>query len=682
MWAVLKSYWERHGSDRDAFTWLDPLYKRDTVNRMEEFYSEPIAVLGLSCYTWNFDLNCEVARWVKERNPGCVVVAGGPDPDYKDPDFFRKHPYIDMIVVKDGEIPFMKILETVLEGKRDFSHIPGLYLPSPTQALRIVGDNSIVHQFTGNTEVPDVFDYSPYIDQAPFYERAMAQHDRGWIMATWETNRGCPYSCSYCDWGSSTMSKVRKFEMNRVEAEVDFLCRIGVDHLFLVDANFGILARDVEITDHLTATKAKYGFPKKLYYSSAKNNPDRTVEIVKRLYGAGLLIEHGLSVQHTDLEVLKATDRSNIGAAKYREVVGLLGEAGIPCEVQLILGIPGDTLEKWKTCLAEVMEWGVHENYQISPYALLPNAPAADPAFRQKWKIDTLTRALIPYGGIRVKDSMLGVTESNIIVSSLHFSREDWLEAQTYTSFVKAYHNSALTRMPAMYLWFVHGVPYREFYDALIDDFTRQSAQFGKLYTRVREVYAHFLNTREATDEMELEDFPACPFVVDPPKWAFVKTILQLDTFYRELSAFLRARYPNIKNLQSVIDYQRNLVATPDYSYKVGKSFPVNRDWPAFFDAARKLTDFRKLEEPEAFWLPRIAEIAEEDRVGSTSQASLNRRLDFGDGNMDERWMRWLDKVVMRPNSAEFTNLPHPQLRKGLRFPGQRAAGAVKVGAR
>src|SRR5947209_2679156 len=28
------------------------------------------------------------------------------------------------------------------------------------------------------------------------------------VVAPWETNRGCPYSCTFCDWGSNTLSKL------------------------------------------------------------------------------------------------------------------------------------------------------------------------------------------------------------------------------------------------------------------------------------------------------------------------------------------------------------------------------------------------------------------------------------------------------------------------------------------
>src|SRR6516164_8053133 len=80
VWAILKSYWEHHASDPKAVAWLDPLYERDTAyNGLEKHCDGPVDVLGLSCYTWNWELNCSVARRTKEQNPNCVVVAGGPD---------------------------------------------------------------------------------------------------------------------------------------------------------------------------------------------------------------------------------------------------------------------------------------------------------------------------------------------------------------------------------------------------------------------------------------------------------------------------------------------------------------------------------------------------------------------------------------------------------------------------
>ncbi len=663
-WAVLKSYWDHHGADPGTVTWIDPIFERQTVGEHLSRTAPP-DVLGLSCYTWNWDLQCEVARWAKEVNPHCLVVAGGPDPDYKDRAFFSKHPYIDMIVVKDGEIPFTRILETVLKGERDFRQIGGLYLPLTPSSFEVLQPSGAPHFFTGPTEVPTVFDHSPYIENSGLFERVMAAHRGKTVQATWETNRGCPYSCSFCDWGSSTMSKVRKFDMARVEAEAEWFGRLGVPFVHLADANFGILPRDIDIAERMASVREKYGFPKTLFYSAAKNNPDRVVEIAKRIYIAGLKNQHILAVQHTDEDVLAATERSNIPAQKYREVVTKLAETGMPSEVQLILGIPGDTPEKWKSCFAEIMDWGVHESYQVSPYQLLPNAPAADPKYREKWQIETVDRELVLFGGIRLKTA--GFVKSTLIVSSKTYSREDWVEMSTYAAFIKAWHNGALARLPVMYLHFTHGVPWRELYGAVIDEFARKSPVMAPLYARVQSAFDDLQRNPEGSDQLELEDFPNCAFCVDPAKWLFVKTCVRIKEFYAELSRFLTSRFPEAKNLQSAIDYQRNLLILPDFSAETGRVFPIRHDWPEYFRRAHSLGRYEPLPEPDTFLLPHVAEVHDQE-VPARSE-----RLNFGSGNPspETRWYRWLESTVTQCNfSAPFSNFMHVRIRRGMTIPG------------
>src|SRR5262249_31147643 len=90
MWSVLKSHWERHGDGGDQFEWLDPIFQNaDPSFLLQPYGGVRIDVLGLSCYTWNWTLQCRIAEWIKRNNTDCVIIAGGPEPDYKDPDFFR-----------------------------------------------------------------------------------------------------------------------------------------------------------------------------------------------------------------------------------------------------------------------------------------------------------------------------------------------------------------------------------------------------------------------------------------------------------------------------------------------------------------------------------------------------------------------------------------------------------------
>ena len=134
-----------------------PCQRGDPASLLEPYRGTQIDVLGLSCYTWNWEIQRRIAGLIKAENPHCCVVAGGPDPAYKDSQFFSKHPYIDVVVVNDGEIPFTRILEALSEDRAELHAIPGLYLPDGETRVPVS---------TGPPEVSTVFDYSPYVDQS------------------------------------------------------------------------------------------------------------------------------------------------------------------------------------------------------------------------------------------------------------------------------------------------------------------------------------------------------------------------------------------------------------------------------------------------------------------------------------------------------------------------------------
>ena len=76
-----------------------------------------------------------------------------------------------------------------------------------------------------------------------------------------ETNRGCPFQCTFCDWGSATAAKVTKFEQERLDAELQWMADRKIQYVFVCDANFGIQKRDVEIAESVAKIKQKTGYP-------------------------------------------------------------------------------------------------------------------------------------------------------------------------------------------------------------------------------------------------------------------------------------------------------------------------------------------------------------------------------------------------------------------------------------
>jgi len=641
LWATLKTSSEQQPALSGRFDWLDPIYRNGTAeDLLATVEPASIAVLGLSCYTWNFSLQCEIATLVKRANPHCLVVAGGPQPNVNDRRFFRRHPYIDLVVKQDGELTFNKILAAIAAGDWDFTKVPGLALPS--------GEGRAVC-FTGAPELPTQFGVSPYIAQSAYFERLLKEHGPGRLNAVWETNRGCPYSCSFCDWGSNSLTKIRRFDIDRVMSEVDWLGRMNLNFIFLADANFGILPRDVDIAREIAAVRRRHGGPGYLYYSPPKNNPDRGLAIAKTLFDSGISPMHALTIQHTDPVVLASTDRQNISPEKQRDLAHTLLDLGIPSDVHLILGIPGDSYERWKNCFADLMEWGIHEDYTVFFYNLLPNAPAADPAFISQWGIQTLERRARHRSGMIRRGSAGGVIREHIIISSHTFTADDWVRMNVYASFVRALHCCSMTRLIAIYLHRTHGISYRAFYECIVETFFAKTFRGGRLHGEIEQIFRACLQTDAILENTELDVLPEFPYYVTVVISVFVKLCVQFGDFFEQLSDFLHSQFEHVANLRSIVDYQKNLVILPSYDARQGKTFNVEHDWTDYFEAARN-------GEPARLAEPKKIRGVIHVRDTTCGNPPASRLLDWFTLEGAERWHSWLLRTAFVRSSSMSCN--------------------------
>ncbi|MCA9311368.1 MAG: B12-binding domain-containing radical SAM protein [Phycisphaerales bacterium] len=650
MWGVLKTWWEQHAEHPGMIRWNDPVYRMDPPETIARALAEqPIDVLGLSCYTWNWRLQQRIAALIRTSHPDCLIIAGGPHPDHTYPDFFTDNPFIDAVVVKDGEIPFARILERTLTfpTMRDFHRagrplddIPGLCLPGRAGAL------------TAPPETPATFTVSHYLAQRSYYERFIAAHPAG-VVAAWETSRGCPFRCSYCDWGSATMSKVRRFDMQRLHDEIDWFARSGITVIFSVDSNFGMFKSDVELTDTIVRAKQEHGFPQYFVWSNAKNVPDRTVEITRKVVRAGLDTAHTLSIQHSNLDVLAATDRENISVEKQIRVVRELQADHVPISAQLILGLPGDTPALWRRTFTDLMEWGIHDGYIVTPYHLLPNAPAAAPDYRARWQIDTIERYIYDGPGARRNTPVDPLTEAraDIIVATSTFTRPDWVRMSVESSLLRALHNGGITQAIARYLRTTHALSYADFYDDLLDRFLPRSEILLRTTATLAACFSRFL---DHDDHMALLPMPGTPgdqWHVEPHRWAFATLCIDLDELLATLTAHLRQQHPGITRLPDLGRYQRQLVVRPDYDARRGLTTTIDHDWPAWFARQDTVIPGEPVPEPRSTPGARLV-------IESTGWDDGTGRapFDWPVGTHAAAWERWFHAIAVNRMSATRCN--------------------------
>lgn len=631
MWGVLKTYWEQHGSSRDLVRWYDPIHEmRDPSELTTPFENQPIDVIGLSCYTWNWRLQQKIAERIRAIHPDCLIVAGGPHPDYRDLGFFAENPAIDAVVVKDGEVPFTRILERVLsfESMRDFRvagspmhDIPGLCLP---------GGNG---QLTSPAVVPDRYDVSPYLEQREYYERFFAEHTG--VCVAWETSRGCPFKCSYCDWGSSTMSKVRRFDMDRLHKEIEWFGKNKAISLFSVDSNFGMFKTDVDLTDKIVEAKKSFGYPNYFVYSNAKNVPGRTVEITRKVVQAGLDTAHTLSIQHSSEDVLEATDRKNISIDKQIQVVRDLQADGIPISVQLILGLPRDTPELWRRTFTDLMEWGIHDGYVITNYHLLPNAPAAQPEYRETWGLKTVERYIYDGNGIQENEPIdpLTYARGEVIVETSSFDRDDWVTMSTEAAIIRGLHNPGVTQSIARGLHHLIDLSYESFYGLVIERVFDSCDELRQTRDRVHDCYSNFLRDEHSRALLPIPGRDDDDLLTEPHRWLYARICMQHALFYHHLADSLVDAFGHEEIIRSLCAYQQAILVRPEYDARIGAQLRCAHDWVRFFHGLDQEASDLRAPEPVDGSI-QITDSGWDDRSG---RSDYNWRV----GDDTDAWTGW-----------------------------------------
>ena len=452
---LLEAHVRRYAAHAGRFEFLLPVYKR---MRVEAAVDELIAadIVGFSCYVWNIKLSLAIARRLKERKPGILIVFGGPQVPDRSEAFLREHPYVDVAVNGEGENAFVKLLEAY--PARNWAGIAN---------LSYLQDGAFVVQAKG-PRIRDLADVpSPYLE-GTFAPLMRARPQENWIVL-WETNRGCPFQCTFCDWGSATQAKVFQFDLARLEAEIDWFARHKIEFVFCCDANFGILARDIQLAEALARSKAASGYPKAVSVQNTKNATDRAYLTQKILSDAGMNKGVTLSMQSLDPGTLKAIKRQNIALDTYEELQRRFTRDRVETYSDLILGLPGETFESWVDGIVWLMDNGQHNRIQFNNLSILPNAEMGDPAYQAKFGMRTVeTRIVNIHGAMEVDPD--GIYEvQDLVVETASMPAADWRRARSYAWMAALVHYNKLLQIPILVAHEKCAVPYRRLLDAFFE---------------------------------------------------------------------------------------------------------------------------------------------------------------------------------------------------------------------
>ncbi len=417
---------------------------KDQSRFLAAIETEKPDIAAFSNYIWNQNLQLGFARHLKAVYPDCITIMGGPNYNFTEPEwieaFARANPQIDFHVEGEGEAKFYNIVACALAHDCDATRVKaarpaGAVFVDPASGTLVANDllppdgawnrldESRMDLARGRLlDLDDV--PSPYL--TGLFDEFLADPSFCPIV---ETNRGCPYSCTFCNWGAMGKSKSAMFGMDRVVEELRFIAERNVSttpYLYIGDANFGLFPRDVEIASLLCELKDGKGFPQNVYMYFAKNSSEKVVRIAEILKD---MTPISLSRQTQNDDVLGFIKRSNISIDTFNSLAALAKDLGIDSNVELIYSLPGESKESFYAGVREIAKQNV-DGLHMFPAMLLNGSEMGTRASRERFGIEGEWRLIDGCAGSYGPVTSMEFEE--IITTTDAMSRADHLEMRLF----------------------------------------------------------------------------------------------------------------------------------------------------------------------------------------------------------------------------------------------------------
>ncbi len=402
-------------------------------------------VMGFSNYIWNFRLSYKFASVIKRLNPKAVIVFGGPNyptvPEEQE-EFLRRFPLIDFYVIKEGELAFSQLLNHLIANGRDAvavkagSEVPSVHWLRPDGSPTL---SPAAVRLKDLTVIP-----------SPYATGRLDEFFDGSLIPILQTNRGCPFTCTFCVEGVSYYNKVYRNSYEKIASEIDYIGRKMSEErargwrrdLYISDSNFGMYKEDLDICRALAASMQKHGWPEYINTTTGKNNKERVLEAAELLKGA---LRLSGSVQSLDPEVLKNIKRSNISEQQILELAIKSSELKANSYSEIILGLPGDSKRAHFDSVRTIVNAGFN-NVLTWQLMLLPGSELCTRESRKQYDMVTQYRVLPRcYGHFTVRGEPIVASEiEEVCVANSTLSFEDYQACRRLHLMISIFYNDTI----------------------------------------------------------------------------------------------------------------------------------------------------------------------------------------------------------------------------------------------
>ncbi|MBO4887806.1 MAG: DUF4080 domain-containing protein [Firmicutes bacterium] len=325
-----------------------------TINQPEDqiYYDilkEKPSAVCFSCYLWNLETVAKLCADLKKARPVAKIVVGGPEVSYGLEGKDLKEQNIDLLIAGEGERAFTAWLLSEIDEP----------FPEDWQYGQD-GKTIWAAPMPDLSELPFLYD-----DLTPFTNR----------MIYYEASRGCPFRCAYCLSGAENVKgekRVRELPLTRVLEELKSLTERGVKQIKFIDRTFNCHAqRTIWILEWIQALPDEV--PTNFHFEiEADILTEKMIDLLRGMRPGRVQLEIG--IQSTSPEALKACGRNPSTKRLFSNIRRLRERGNLNLHVDLIAGLPTETLERFKQSFNEVYSLHAHQ-LQLGFLKLLSGSP-------------------------------------------------------------------------------------------------------------------------------------------------------------------------------------------------------------------------------------------------------------------------------------------------------------------
>lgn len=481
---LIWSYCKTISEIKDNYKLSNWFFYKGDIEKICENIIDPDVVI-FSSFVWNWEYNKKIAKYIKDKYPECLNICGGPhvphnDQFFNQPDkispywkyslnkWFYHHYYFDVISSGEGELTISEILVENLKENKNFKEIPGL-------VLREKNNNFYITPFReriGNINIMP----SPYLDGT--FDDILLENKQFGFTATIETTRGCPFHCAFCDQGHEYFNKLSTLSLEKIKKEIQWISKNKIEYVDNADSNFGLYYdRDSEIAKFLVETKLKTGYPKQYSTAWAKGKTINSIEIMKILKEADLDRGVSMAFQSLNEESLSATKRKNMSEGSIQKTIESFTKSNIGVYVELILGLPNETLSSFLDGIFYLLELGHDKFIGVYPLQVLPNTKYAETDYVEKYGL--ILKETKSHSAYIIPDDEN--SKDVIVVGNNTMSHEEWKTAFLYKTLIVGTYTYGSLQFIAKYLKREYNISYKDFYVNLYEwSMKNQNTILGK----------------------------------------------------------------------------------------------------------------------------------------------------------------------------------------------------------